>query len=164
MKKSYLTVLIALSCLILPIGILAQTKLNQVELTKQFAGNWKVDAGKDTTVFWQMKSNGDDLECDFKYVTKEKPFVEGKQKWEYDKKSDKYILISATTGLEAGSSALWFISKNKSVIVPVSDTIHPSKALFRLEMEFKSPETFLQTTFANNHILHTDTFNRQQSR
>ena len=87
------------------------------------------------------------------------PFVEGKQKWEYDKKSDKFILTSATTGLEAGSSALWFVSKNKSVIVPVTDLSDPSKALFRLEMEFRSPETFLQTTIANNKVLHTDTFN-----
>jgi hypothetical protein len=145
--------------LILPNHLKAQTKLDQVELTKQFIGSWKVDAGRDTTVLWEMKSSGDDLECNFKYLAKGKSFVEGNQKWEYDKKSDKYVLTSATTGLEAGSSALWFISKNKSVIVPVTDLSDPSKALFRLEMEFKSPETFLQTTFANNQILHTDTFN-----
>jgi hypothetical protein len=162
MKKAYLPAFLFLSLIMLSNLLQAQPKLDQVELSKQFAGYWKVDAGNDTTVFWEIKSNGDGLDCVFKYVTKEKPFVEGKQKWEYDKKSDKLILTSATTGLEAGSSALWFISKNKSVIVPVTDLSDPSKALFRLEMEFRSPETFLQTTFANNKILHTDTFNRMK--
>jgi hypothetical protein len=163
MKFFYLTAIIALTFFIKPAYLQAQTKLNQVEEIKQFVGNWKIDAGRDTTVFWDIKSDGDAIECSFKYVTNAKPFVEGKQKWDYDKKTDKYILTSATTGFQAGSTALWFVSKNKSLIVPVSEISDPSNATFRLEMEFKTPEMFLQSTFVNNKIIKTDTFNRMKN-
>lgn len=158
MKKFFLTAVITF--LIWPTLLQAQTKLNQIEQVKQFVGNWKVVVGKDTTAYWEIKILGDGLDCNFKYVTNAKSFLEGKQIWEYDKKTDKFILTSATTGLEAGSSALWFTSKNKSMIVPVSDAADPAKAIFRLEMEFKSPYILLQSTIVNNKILKTDTFNR----
>lgn len=160
MKKVYLAAIIAVFGLIRPNHLLAQTKLNQIELIKQFISNWKVESGKDTTVLWEIKSYGTGLECNFRYVIKDAIFTEGRQIWEYDNKTDKFILTSATEGIEAGNSALWFTSKDKSIIVPLNEIADPQNASFRLEMEFKSPGMFLQSTIVNNKVLNTDTFHR----
>jgi hypothetical protein len=163
MKKIYFTAIITVSFLIWSDRLQAQgtgTKLNQVELIKQFAGNWKAETGKDTTAFWEIKSDGTGLDCDFKYITKGKMIFEGKQVWDYDQKTDKFILSSGTDGMEAGSSTLWFTSKNKSVIIMNSEISNPETATFKLEMEFKSPDLFLQKSILNNNIINTVTFNR----
>jgi hypothetical protein len=163
MQKICLTAIISVSLLIWSNRLQAQTtltNLNQVELMKQFTGNWKGDAGKDTTAFWDIKSSGTKLECNFKYVTKDKMIMEGKQLWEYDKKVDKFILSSATNGMDAGTSGLWFTSKNKCLIIAFSDISNPEKASFKMETEFKSPDMFIQKTILNNNLVKTVTFNR----
>jgi hypothetical protein len=163
MQKICLTAIISVSLLIWSNRLQAQTtltNLNQVELMKQFTGNWKGEAGKDTTAFWDIKSSGTKLECNFKYVTKDKMIMEGKQLWEYDKKVDKFILSSMTGGMDSGSSAFWFTSKTKTLIIPVSDISDPGKAPFKLETEFKSPDTFIQKTMVNNNFIKTVPYNR----
>ena len=90
MKRIFLTAIISVSLLIWSTRLEAQTtltKLNQVELIKQLTGNWKGDVGKDTTAFWEIKYGNVGLECNFKFVTKDKMVMEGKQLWGYDKKS-----------------------------------------------------------------------------
>ncbi len=161
--KTFLTTPIAVFLSICLNGLQAQTtqvKLNQVELIKQYISNWKGEVGKDTTAFWDIKLNGTVLECNFKYVTKDKIVMEGKQLWGYDKKVDKFILSSITNGMDTGTSAFWFTSKNKSIIIPFSDISNPEKATFRLEMEFKSPVIFIQKTIVNNNLVKTFTFDR----
>ena len=163
MKKICLSVVISVSLLIGSNRLQAQdtgTKLNQVELIKQFASNWRGEIGKDTTAFWEIKSNGSGLECNYRYVAKDKMVMEGKQLWVYDKKVDKFMLSSATNGMDSWISGFWFTSKNKSIIVPFSYISNPEKAPFILEMEFKSPEMFIQKTIVNNSIVKTDTYNR----
>jgi hypothetical protein len=161
--KTFLTTTIAVFLSICLNGLKAQTtqvKLNQVELIKQYISNWKGEVGKDTTAFWDIKFNGTVLECNFKYLTKDKIVMEGKQLWGYDKKVDKFILSSTTNGMDTGTSAFWFTSKNKSIIIPFSDISNPEKATFRLEMEFKSPDIFIQKTIVNNNLVKTFTFDR----
>jgi hypothetical protein len=163
MKKFYLTAIIFAFLLIWSNRLQAQgigTKLNQAELVKQFIGNWKTETGKDTTAFWVIKTNGTGIDCDFKYLTKDIMIFEGKQVWDYDQKADNFILASGTDGMEAGSSVLWFTSKNKSRIIMTSDISDPENASFKLEMEFRSPDMFIQTTIQNNKIVKTATFNR----
>lgn len=138
----------------------AGTKLNQVELIKQFISNWKGEIGKDTTAVWEIKSSGTGLACHFKYVTKDKMIMEGNQLWSYDQKVDKFILTSVTEGMDTGSSSLWFISKDKCLITSFSDISNPDKASFKIETEFKSPEMFIQNTIVNNKIIKTTTYNR----
>jgi hypothetical protein len=75
-------------------------ELNQVELMKQFLGSWKCDIAKDTTCFYEGKSYGTGLECNFKYVTKEKMFLEGKQLRGYDKDIDKFIFSGMMKGTD----------------------------------------------------------------
>jgi hypothetical protein len=166
MKKNYLTAMICLSLLICSNKMQAQgmeTKLNQVELVKQFSGNWKGEAGKDTTAFWEIKFNGPAMECNFKYVTKNITVMEGKQLWEYDKKTDSFILAPATNGMDNGSLNLWFTSKNKCIIIPSGDISDPEKATFKLDNEFKSPDMFIQKTIVKNNIVKTDTYNRSKN-
>jgi hypothetical protein len=161
MKKFFLTILISVPILVCSNCLQAQnsgTKLNQVELIKQFINNWMGEVGKDTTVFWEIKLNGTGLECNFRYVSLGKMIMEGKQIWEYDQKVDKFIL-SSITGMDSGSAKLWFTSKNKCII-QFSDISSPGQASIKIETEFKSPDTFTQKTIVNNNIVKTDTYSR----
>ena len=61
MKKVCLTAVICLFLLFISNGILAQstqTKLNQVELVKQWLGTWQNDVNKDTVDIWEAKPYG----------------------------------------------------------------------------------------------------------
>jgi hypothetical protein len=162
MKKIYITAMISVSLLILSDRMEAQagTKLNQVELIKLFISNWSGEVCKDTTAFWEIKSNGTGLECHFKYVTKDKMIMEGNQIWSYDPKVDKFILSSATNSMDAGSSSLWFTSKDKCLITSLSDISNPDKGSFKIETEFKSPDMFVQKMIVNNKIVNTSAYNR----
>ena len=82
MKKFCLITEIAVFLIFCLNGVQAQTmqtKLNQVELFKQWIGTWKSDNAKDTTAFWDAKSYGTGLEVNLKAVTQGKIVVEGKQ-------------------------------------------------------------------------------------
>lgn len=163
MRRVYFIAIITVSFLSLADRSAAQTspsKLNQVELIKQFVSTWKGEIGKDTIVHWEIKSTGTGLDCSFKYVAKGKTIMEGKQLWGYDQKTDKFILSSTTPGMDAGPSVLWFTAKNKCTIIQYNDMSHPEKATFKLETEFKSPELFLQKAIVNDKIVKTETFNR----
>jgi hypothetical protein len=162
MKRLCLTSTIAVFFLLWSSGMHAQTttaKLNQVELIKQFISNWKGEVGKDTTAFWEIKSSGTGIECTFKYSAKGKFFMEGKQLWVYDKKIDKFILSSTSSGIES-EYALWFMSKSKSVFIPFREISNPEKATYKLETEFKSPDMFIQKTIINSNIVKAVTYNR----
>jgi hypothetical protein len=163
MKKLCLTAIIFVPLFIVSDGLKAQaslTKLDQVELIKQFVSNWKGETGKDTTVFWEIRSNGTGLECNFKFLTNNKVFWEGKQHWEYDKKADKFLLSSMTGGMDTWTSILWFTAKNKCIIIAYSDIANPDKASFKIETEFRSPDVFIQKTILNNAVITTVPYNR----
>src|ERR1035437_9475320 len=101
MKTSYSSAIIALFLLLSSNGIQAQTtqtKLDQVELMKQFVGSWKVEESKDTTFFWDAKSYGTGLEGYYKTVTKGKTVTEGKFLQGYDKSIDKSIYVELPSG------------------------------------------------------------------
>ncbi len=135
-------------------------ELNQVELHKQFIGNWKGEVGKDTVVFWDAKPYGTGLECYFKFVVKGKIIIEGKQIWGYDKKADRFILSELNIGVDNGINASWFVSKNKCEMLPFGDISNPVNASLKWEDEFKSPDMFLHKTIINNNIVKTDTYVR----
>jgi hypothetical protein len=163
MKTICLTALIAVFLLFCLNGVQAQyteTKLNQVELFKQWIGTWKSDNAKDTTAFWDAKSYGTGLEVNLKVVTKGKIVVEGKQLLGYDKRIDKYIQAEMVKGMDIEIVAIWFISKHKYVSIPYSDIFSPEKVYIKWEGEFKSTDTILETTVVNNKPVKTWTFTR----
>lgn len=135
-------------------------QLNQVELHKQYIGNWKSEVGKDTTVFWNGKSYGTGLECYFKLVAKGNIVIEGKQIWAYDRKIDKFILSELNKGVDNGIYPSYFVSKNKCKMLPFGDISNPTNASLRWEDEFKSPDIFLHKTIVDNNIVKTDTYTR----
>jgi len=127
-----------------------QSNLNQIELLKQFIGNWKVDIAEDTTCFWDVRLFGSGLEGNIKYVTNGKTINEGKQLLGYDKNIDKFIDVELINGKNINLFALWFISENKCVIHLYNDISNPEKATFKEELEFKTPDLFLETIKINN--------------
>jgi hypothetical protein len=137
-----------------------QTKLNQVELFKQWIGTWKSDNAKDTTAFWDAKSYGTGLEVNLKVITEGKIVVEGKQLLGYDKRIDKYIQAEMVKGMDIEIVAIWFISKNKYVSIPYSEISSPEKASIKWEGEFKSSDMIVETTMVNNKPIKTWIYTR----
>jgi hypothetical protein len=135
-------------------------ELNQVELMKQFIGTWKWDVSKDTTSIFDFKSYGTGIEGYFKYITKGKIVMEGKQLWGYDKRVDKYILSFLTKGMDVEGYAVWFTSKNKYEWIPYSDISNPENASFKFTGVFKSNDLFLETYIKNNKEVAVWTFTR----
>ena len=137
-----------------------QTNLNQIELLKQFIGTWKVDIAEDTTCFWEVRLFGSGLEGNIKYVTNGETINEGKQLLGYDESTDKFIDAELIKGKEINIFVLWFISKNKCVIYFYSDISNPERATFKEELEFKTPDLFLETIKINNKPDKTYAFTR----
>ncbi len=152
MKKSFLILVIAGFMVIGLSKVQAQTtqpKLNQVELMKQFIGNWKVDMAKDTVLYWDAKAFGTGFECYFKTVAKDKIISEGKQLFGYDSKLDKCVAATIFKGMDIEIWALWFTSKSKYVITYYSDISNPDKSSFKMDGEFTSPNAYSETLFMN---------------
>jgi len=139
---------------------ITQTKLDQVELMKQFTGYWKCDIAKDTTRFWDVKSFGTGFECYLKVVSKGKVIMEAKRLWGYDKNIDKYIGLEVTKGKDMKVYAQWFTSNYKGEAIPYSNISNPEMASFKGEAEFKSPDLYVITTIVNNIPVKTDTYTR----
>jgi uncharacterized protein (DUF2147 family) len=135
-------------------------ELNQVELHKQFVGNWKTEVGKDTAVIWDVKSYGTGIDGYFKIVTKGKIVMEGKQLWGYDKNLDKYTMSEMIKGMDNALYSSWFKLKNKCVMIFYSDILNPDNASMKYEVEFKSPDILVQTTIVNNKATKIDTMRR----
>ena len=165
MKKTFLFIVITFSLLICTNGIHAQTnqtKLNQVELMKQFIGSWKCEESKDTTFYWDAKSYGAGLEGYYKTVTSGKIVSEGKFLQGYDKSTDKSIYVELTSGKDKDIeiNATWFISNTKYRYLLFSDISNFEKASYRIEGEFKSHDMFVETTIKNNKSTKIETYTR----
>jgi hypothetical protein len=135
-------------------------ELNQVELFKQFLGSWKCDWAKDTTAFYEGKSYGTGLDCYFKFITKGKVVIEGRQLRGYDTNNDKFVISTMLKGTDINVDAAWFISKNKFQFIPynyIASTYTPSRII---EGEFKSPDLILKITYINNKPVKTETWTR----
>jgi hypothetical protein len=162
MKTSYLTIMIILLLLGIPVAHAqnTNTNINQVELMKQFFGTWMYEVSKDTTAYWNAISYGTGFECYDKFVTQGEIVMEGKQLWGYDKRVDKYIGTQMIKGEDIGIYASWFITKNKYEFVPYNNISDPEKASFKIEGEIKSPDMFVETTIINNKSVKVYTYTR----
>lgn len=165
MKIFHFSAIISLFLMLFSTGILAQntqTKLNQVELMKQFVGSWKVQESKDTTFFWNAKSYGTGLEGNYKTVNNGKTVSEGKFLQGFDKKTDKSVYTELSSGMDqdVDINATWFISKTKYKYIPLKDVSDYEKASYKIEGEFKSPDMFVETTIKNNKTTKIETYTR----
>ena len=143
-----------------PLAQTIQTKLDQVELMKQFIGNWKAELGKDTTALWNFKSYGTGLDCYITYVTNGKIFKEVRSLYGYDKKVDKFIAASMVKGKDLEIFAIWFLSNRNYEIIYYSDISNPDKASIKNEGEINSSDKLIVTKIINNKPVSTLTYTR----
>ena len=139
-----------------------QTKLNQVELMKQFLGTWKSEMVQDTIWTGEGKSFGNGIELYFKGESKGKIVSEMRSLMGYDKKNDKLIEADLMKGSDILVYAVWFNVKNKCIVIPYEYIANPEKAPMKWDVEFKSPDVFIQTMTMNNKIVQVTTFKREK--
>ena len=169
MKKIYyLLILAALPSVFLsfnPNGVQAQTtetKLNQVELMKQFLGSWKYEGTDGSSMIFEITQFGDAMTGNTKTITKDTSFVSHKYLWGYDKKTDKIILaeiFSNTPSMEI--DILWFTSNNTVEGVLQKDISNPENAVTKFRFDFKSPDTFILKVLQNNDVAAELMWNRE---
>jgi hypothetical protein len=138
----------------------APKELNQVELFKKFLGSWKCDWAKDTTAFYEGKPYGTGLDCYFKFITKGKVVMEGRQLRGYDTNNDKFIISTMLKGTDINVDAAWFMSKNKFQFIPYNYIANPDASFRNIEGEFKSPDMIFKTTYINKKPVRTETWTR----
>jgi hypothetical protein len=158
--------MIAVFLLFFSNGIQAQTtetKLNQVELMKQFIGTWKGEMGKDTAFLMEIKPFYNGFESYLKTETKGKIVIEEKTIMGYDKKSDKLIESGLmNSNPEIMSWANWFLSPNKFEGVLLEDISNPEKATLKWTFELTSPDVMVWSNIVNNKTTGTYTFHREK--
>lgn len=154
MKKFCSTTAIALFLLLISIGIkaqTAQTKLNQLELMKQFIGTWKSDFGDGSAMILEYTPYGNALVGNAKVVSKETALDNKKYFIGYDEINDKIIIAVLHYHAPIMEiTANWFISKDKMKSVPYQNISNPENAPIAWEFEFKSPDMFVITSLQNN--------------
>jgi len=132
----------------------------QIELHKQFVGNWKCEMAKDTTVYWDVKSYGTGLESYFKFVSKGKTVFEGKQLWGYDTGAKKFTMGEMVKGIDNAIYSTWFDSKSTCTMKYYGPAYTFGKETIEWKIEFKSADILLQTTIKNNKLIKTVTWNK----
>lgn len=168
MKAFSLLKLMAVFLIIFPNGLQAQTtdtKLNQVELMKQFLGSWRYEGSDGTSMIFENTPFGDAMTGNTKTITKDTSFDSHKYLWGYDSKNDKIILaeiFSNTPNLEI--DILWFTSKNTVEGVLQKDISSPETAATKFKFDFKSPDTFVLKILQNNNVAAELTWNREKTK
>jgi uncharacterized protein (UPF0248 family) len=165
MKTIRFTIMINVFLLFLPNGAQAQSteiKLDQVELMKQFIGNWKVELGEDTAYIAEIAFFGNGgLEEYNKVVIKGKDLAEKRCLWGYDKKYDKYVIaIINKNDPNINFMAIWFTSKTLCEYFDFVYISNPEVAPSKETFEFKSPDLFIETDIKNNQPFMTYTYSR----
>ncbi len=153
MKPLYSTVLIVFFILINMDSMQAQTtktKLDQVELMKQFIGKWKSDFGEGKIFTCENRPFGNGMVCNSQIISKEIIIDSVTQIFGYDNKIDKFIIAELKESSPVIELCLaWFSSENKGEIV----IINPENAPLTFKFEFKSPNMIEQTAIQDNKIV-----------
>jgi hypothetical protein len=127
-----------------------KTNLDQVELMKQFIGNWKCEYGEDTFLIIENTPFGTGMVSDSQIVSKGENLDSIKQLYGYDKKTDRYImaeLIRSSSVLEICYS--WFTSKSSGELL-VTNT---ENAMYKWRFEFKTPDLIVQTATLDGKVV-----------
>ena len=156
MKIVCLTTMIS-ALLFFTYGIQAQTtdtKLDQMELMKQFIGSWKFDSPDGSSMIFENIPFGDAMVGNTKFISKDTIFDQNKYLWGYDKKNDKIIIaeiFNDTPVMEI--DVVWFTSKNIVEGVLQKDISNPENASTKFKFEFKSQDAFILTVTQNGNIV-----------
>ena len=141
MKKLCLTTLIFVFLLFSFKGIQAQTtqtKLNQVELVKQWLGTWQNDAAKDTVDIWEAKPYGKAIIAAVYRVIKGVKSDSYVCNFGYDDRDDKlkgFNLFPNTDFI----TWIGMFTTDKLFKADALDSFKPEIVWFKNEIEFKTP-------------------------
>jgi len=164
MKKNYFPLIIAILLLFSINRIEAQTtpvKLNQVELMKQFLGNWQAEMVLDTIQIDEYAAFGDAVVGNIRNVTKGKTLQSVKELWGYDEKNDKIVFAEVSdSSPNITLFAFWFTSENNCEGVPYQDISDPENAVLKYKMEIKSHDVWAMKMLQNNKEVAGLTFTR----
>lgn len=147
------SLLVAIFQLIIITGIQAQdfqSKLNQIELMKQFIGTWKCELGSDTFLITETKPFGSGMISKSQIFTKDIIIDSVIQVFGFDKKADKFImaeLIKSSQAIEICST--WFTSNKAGEVL----VINPDKAPLKYKFEFISPGYLVQTATYDDKVV-----------
>lgn len=141
---------------------ITEAKLNQVELFKQWIGNWKAEIDKDSTFIMECKSFYNGYEFYLKIETKGKIIFEQKTLMGYDKTRDKFIEVAINnSNSDIDFMACWFTSAKRCEEFFLKDIPNPEKATEKWVFEFKSPDLLIWTEIGNSKTTGTYTFHRE---
>ena len=136
-----------------------QTKLNQVELMKQFIGTWKGELGNNAIYINENKPFGTGMVCNIQIISNGEINDTVKQLFGYDNITDKYIiaeLIKSSSVIEISSA--WFTSEHTGKIF-ITD---PDGDSIKFDFEFKTPDMIKETAILDNKIVVEMTYNRMK--
>jgi hypothetical protein len=166
MKRFCSTTTIAVFLLLISTGIkaqTAQTKLNQVELMKQFTGTWKSETFGGSAMILDYTPFGNAIVGDAKIVSKDTVLDNKKYFLGYEEKNDKIIIaILHYNAPIIEITANWFISKDIMNSVPFQDISNPENATMKWKFEFKSPDKFVISSLQNNIYEVVDEWTREK--
>jgi hypothetical protein len=164
MKACYLTIAIAVFLLFGYNTIqaqTAQTKLNQMELMRQWVGTWKGNIGIDTIFICECKPFNKGFELYLKNEVNGKVVIDWKTLVGYDKKNDKLIeALIFGDNPEMSLFSMWFSSTNKCEEISLEDSTSPDKAINKWTFEFKTPDLLIWNELVNNKTIHVYNLNR----
>ena len=153
MKRISIALLIALFILVNMKKIQAQTtqtKLDQVELMKQFIGTWKGEFGDNSIFICENKPFANGIISNSQIITNGKIIESVAQLYGYDNKTNKFIIAElkeSSPVIEICST--WFTSINTGEII----ITNPKDAPFRFKFEFKTPDMIVQTAIQDNKVV-----------
>ena len=127
-----------------------QTKLDQVELLKQFIGTWKCEYRKDTLLIIENIPFGIGMVSNSKIVTNGETIETIIQLHGYDKEKDRFNiaeLIKSTSALEIINAR--FISETSGELV-VTNT---ENAKYQWRFEFKTPDLIVQQAILDDEVV-----------
>jgi hypothetical protein len=166
MNRFYSTTAFAVLLLFISIGInaqTAQTKLNQVELLKQFIGTWKSESFDGSAMILDYTPFGNAIVGNAKIVSKDTVFDNKKYLLGYDEKNDKIIIaILHYNAPIIEITANWFISKDIMNSVPYQYISNPENATMKWKFEFKSPDKFVISSLQNKIYEVVDEWTREK--
>ena len=165
MKNFRLQTVILVFLSVLVMGLQSQTavkKPDQVKLMRQLDGTWQADLGKDTIAVTVLKTFGTGLDGNARVELKGKIISQRRQLFGYDKQTDQFIEAEVAKGSDMELWACWFTKDNFMVGVPYANRLDPGKAVFRVEIDIKSPDSYVQTVFQNGKRISGKTMNRKK--
>jgi hypothetical protein len=124
----------------------AQTKLNQVELMKQWLGTWQTTVNKDTTEIWEGKPYGKALIITVYRVINGKKTDSYVANCGYDDRDDKIKGYN----LSPNTDFLTWIGKfttDKKFSADALDTFKPEIVWWKNEIELKTPTELVIRAF-----------------